>query len=115
MQLVPDPQVPAAVCRPSVEERHLEIHLVESPLPRAAVARMIVKQGSHETHGAFYCPVADLGGGLAGRHLSLGGLHLRAPWQKANLVHTVQCDHQLEAADHVLLDHWALGSVAPYM
>ena len=42
MQLAPDPQVPAAVQCPSVEKRHLEIHLVEGTLPRAAVAKMSV-------------------------------------------------------------------------
>ena len=40
MQLALNPQVLAAVHRPSVERRRLEIHLVEGTLLRAVVAKM---------------------------------------------------------------------------
>ena len=100
--MAPDP--PAAV-----QERCLEI---QGTLPRAAVAWM--QKGCHGIHAALCCPVADPGGGLAGEHMSPAGLDYQALWQKANPVHH-QCDHSYAAADHVLLDHWARGSVAPYM
>ena len=42
-----------------------------------------------------------LGGGLAGRHLFLGGLDLQAPWQKANLVYADPVLANLVHADPV--------------